>query len=60
MVLFPCALPLFKRKRHTGPQEASVGQIREFQKLFLSVGFLVYAGLLIASALLIIFYFAPR
>lgn len=51
---------LFVNKRYAGPQEASVGQIREFQKLFLSVGFLVYAGILIGSSLAIIFYFAPR
>ncbi|KAH9931173.1 magnesium transporter NIPA-domain-containing protein [Epithele typhae] len=43
-----------------GPQEESIGQIREFQKLFLSPGFLIYGGILIASALVIIFYFAPR
>ncbi|KAJ7162279.1 magnesium transporter NIPA-domain-containing protein [Mycena filopes] len=43
-----------------GPTEASVGQIVEFQKLFLSVGFLVYAGILITAALVIIFYAAPR
>ncbi|KAJ7140944.1 magnesium transporter NIPA-domain-containing protein [Mycena epipterygia] len=43
-----------------GPSEASVGQIVEFQALFLSVGFLVYAGILIAAALGIIFFAAPR
>ncbi|KAJ6526961.1 magnesium transporter NIPA-domain-containing protein [Mycena vulgaris] len=43
-----------------GPSEASVGHIVEFQKLFLSVGFLVYAGILIAAALGIIFFAAPR
>ncbi|KAJ7762543.1 magnesium transporter NIPA-domain-containing protein [Mycena metata] len=43
-----------------GPSEASVGQIEDFQKLFLSVGFLVYAGLLITAALVIIFFAAPR
>ncbi|KAJ7072259.1 magnesium transporter NIPA-domain-containing protein [Mycena amicta] len=43
-----------------GPSEATVGQITEFQKLFLSVGFLVYAGLLITAALVIIFFAAPR
>ncbi|KAJ7782573.1 magnesium transporter NIPA-domain-containing protein [Mycena maculata] len=43
-----------------GPTEASVGQIVQFQALFLSVGFLVYAGILIAAALTIIFYAAPR
>ena len=44
----------------TGPQEESIGQITEFQKLFLSPGFLVYGGILIAAALVIVFYFAPR
>jgi len=43
-----------------GPQEASVGQITEFQKLFLAPGFLVYASVLIIASLVIIFYFAPR
>lgn len=43
-----------------GPSEQSVGQITEFQKLFLSPGFLVYGSILIVAALVIIFYFAPR
>ncbi|KAI8992903.1 magnesium transporter NIPA-domain-containing protein [Trametes punicea] len=43
-----------------GPQEASIGQITEFQKLFLAPGFLVYGSILIAASLAIIFYFAPR
>ncbi|KAJ7249276.1 magnesium transporter NIPA-domain-containing protein [Mycena rebaudengoi] len=43
-----------------GPSEASVGQIKEFQKLFLSVGFLIYGGILITAALGIIFFAAPR
>ncbi|KAF8133038.1 magnesium transporter NIPA-domain-containing protein [Mycena galopus ATCC 62051] len=43
-----------------GPSEASVGQILDFEKLFLSVGFLVYAGILISAALGIIFFAAPR
>lgn len=43
-----------------GPEEPSVGQITEFQKLFLSPGFLVYGSVLIAGALVIIFYFAPK
>lgn len=43
-----------------GPSEQSVGQITEFQKLFLSPGFLVYGSVLIVAALVIIFYFAPR
>ncbi|THU83461.1 DUF803-domain-containing protein [Dendrothele bispora CBS 962.96] len=43
-----------------GPSEQSVGQITEFQKLFLAPGFLVYGSVLIAAALVIIFYFGPR
>nr|VWP02477.1 Thioredoxin reductase (EC [Ganoderma boninense] len=43
-----------------GPQESSIGQITEFQKLFLSPGFLVYGSILIAAALVIVFFFAPR
>ncbi|KAJ7502555.1 magnesium transporter NIPA-domain-containing protein [Mycena galericulata] len=43
-----------------GPTEASVGQIVQFQALFLSVGFLIYAGILITAALVIIFFAAPR
>ncbi|KAI0769439.1 magnesium transporter NIPA-domain-containing protein [Trametes elegans] len=43
-----------------GPEEASVGQITEFQKLFLAPGFLVYGSILIAAALVIIFWFAPK
>ncbi|KIK51270.1 hypothetical protein GYMLUDRAFT_50681 [Collybiopsis luxurians FD-317 M1] len=43
-----------------GPSEASVGQIKEFEKLFIAPGFLAYASVLIAVSLAIIFYFAPR
>lgn len=43
-----------------GPSEQSVGQITQFQALFLSPGFLAYGSVLIAAALVIIFYFAPR
>ncbi|KAH9859061.1 DUF803-domain-containing protein [Lenzites betulinus] len=43
-----------------GPQEQSIGQILEFQKLFLAPGFLVYGSILIVAALVIIFWFAPR
>ncbi|KAI9455361.1 magnesium transporter NIPA-domain-containing protein [Lactarius psammicola] len=42
------------------PQEASVGQIVEFQHLFLSPLFIVFATVLIACALSIIFYFGPK
>ncbi|KAJ7213109.1 magnesium transporter NIPA-domain-containing protein [Mycena pura] len=43
-----------------GPTEATVGQIEDFKKLFLSVGFLVYAGVLITASLGIIFFAVPR
>ncbi|KAI0708954.1 magnesium transporter NIPA-domain-containing protein [Cerioporus squamosus] len=43
-----------------GPQEESVGQIVEFQKLFLSPGFLVYGSILIVASLVIVLWFAPR
>ncbi|KAI0076037.1 DUF803-domain-containing protein [Panus rudis PR-1116 ss-1] len=43
-----------------GPQEESIGQITEFQKLFLAPGFLTYGSVLIAAALVIVIYFAPR
>ncbi|KAG8758755.1 hypothetical protein FRC14_007470 [Serendipita sp. 396] len=43
-----------------GPKEATVGQILEFQKLFLSPGFLVWGGVVIVASLVIIFYFAPK
>lgn len=44
----------------TGPQEAAIGQITEFQKLFLAPGFLVYGSILIAASLVIIFFVAPK
>jgi magnesium transporter len=44
----------------TGPQEASVGQIEQFKKLFLFPGFLVYISVLISASLAIIFYFGPK
>ncbi|KAI9463355.1 magnesium transporter NIPA-domain-containing protein [Russula earlei] len=43
-----------------GPQEQSIGQIVEFQALFLSPLFVVYASLLILTSLVIIFYFGPK
>ena len=45
---------------HQGPQEPTIGKIKVFQKLFLSPGFLSFAGVLIVAALVIVFYFAPR
>ncbi|PPQ92974.1 hypothetical protein CVT25_000175 [Psilocybe cyanescens] len=43
-----------------GPKEETVGQIREFQKLFLAPGFLAFISVLIVTSLVIIFYFAPK
>ncbi|KAF9483113.1 DUF803-domain-containing protein [Pholiota conissans] len=43
-----------------GPQEQTVGQITEFQKLFLSPGFLAYISVLITASVVIVFYFAPK
>ncbi|KAK0213279.1 magnesium transporter NIPA-domain-containing protein [Desarmillaria ectypa] len=43
-----------------GPREDLVGQITEFQKLFLAPGFLAYISVLIAASLVIIFFFAPK
>ncbi|KAF8800789.1 DUF803-domain-containing protein [Phlegmacium glaucopus] len=43
-----------------GPQEPTIGKITVFQKLFLAPGFLSFTGVLIAAALVIIFYFAPK
>jgi hypothetical protein len=42
------------------PKEETVGQILDFQKLFLSIIFLVYIGVLLIASLLIIFVLAPR
>lgn len=42
------------------PEEGSVTQIRDFQALFLSVGFLVYGSLAIAISVFIVFYVGPR
>ncbi|CAE7189136.1 unnamed protein product [Rhizoctonia solani] len=43
-----------------GPKEQTIGQIREFEKLFVSVGFLVYGGVVIAASIIIIFFVAPK
>ena len=43
-----------------GPQEPTIGKITVFEKLFISPGFLSFAGVLIVAALVIVFYFAPR
>ncbi|CAE6449023.1 unnamed protein product [Rhizoctonia solani] len=43
-----------------GPKENTIGQIREFEKLFVSVGFLVYGGVIIAASIVIIFFVAPK
>ncbi|KAG6824908.1 hypothetical protein H0H92_005438 [Tricholoma furcatifolium] len=43
-----------------GPTEDSVGEIRQFQKLFLAPGFLVWGSVLIATSIVIVVFFAPR
>ncbi|KIM45588.1 hypothetical protein M413DRAFT_344133 [Hebeloma cylindrosporum] len=43
-----------------GPKEETIGQITEFQKLFLAPGFLSYISVLITISLVIVFYFAPK
>uniref|UniRef100_A0A8H8CNS9 DUF803-domain-containing protein n=1 Tax=Psilocybe cubensis TaxID=181762 RepID=A0A8H8CNS9_PSICU len=43
-----------------GPKEETVGQIKEFQKLFLAPGFLAFISVLIVTSLVIVFYFAPK
>ncbi|KNZ82061.1 Magnesium transporter NIPA2 [Termitomyces sp. J132] len=43
-----------------GPTEDSVGEIRQFQKLFISPGFIAWISVLIAAAVVIIVFFAPR
>ncbi|KAF7427939.1 hypothetical protein PC9H_007156 [Pleurotus ostreatus] len=43
-----------------GPREATVGQIREFMKLFIAPGFLAYISVIFAASLVLIFYFAPK
>ncbi|EAU90972.1 DUF803 domain membrane protein [Coprinopsis cinerea okayama7 len=42
------------------PHGETVGQIREFQKLFLAPGFLSLTSVLIVASLVIVFYFAPK
>lgn len=43
-----------------GPTEESVGQIREFQKLFLAVGFIVFGSIMIVASIVIAAFVAPR
>ncbi|KAF8590875.1 DUF803-domain-containing protein [Ramaria rubella] len=43
-----------------GPEEATVGQIKAFQKLFLAPGFLAFGGTIIVVSLVFIFYFIPK
>ncbi|GAA5873020.1 hypothetical protein JCM16303_006916 [Sporobolomyces ruberrimus] len=43
-----------------GPQEQAASTIKEFQKLFLSPGFLVWASLAIVGSLGLIFFVAPK
>lgn len=43
-----------------GPEQHAAGEIQKFQKMFLSVGFLVWGGICIAASLILIFFVAPR
>lgn len=43
-----------------GPTEESVGQIKEFQKLFLAVGFVVFGSVMIVASAVIAIFVAPR
>ncbi|PPQ73672.1 hypothetical protein CVT24_007333 [Panaeolus cyanescens] len=43
-----------------GPKEETIGQIKEFQKLFLAPGFLAFISVLITASLVIVLYFAPK
>ncbi|PWN30890.1 DUF803-domain-containing protein [Jaminaea rosea] len=43
-----------------GPSGHNGGSIVEFRKLFLSVGFLVWAGVCIAASLFLIFFVSPK
>ncbi|KAG6902501.1 hypothetical protein C0995_015693 [Termitomyces sp. Mi166 len=42
-----------------GPSESAPGQIREFQKLFLSPGFIAWGSVLIVASIIIVIFFAP-
>ncbi|PWN50987.1 DUF803-domain-containing protein [Violaceomyces palustris] len=42
------------------PSQHAGGKITEFQKLFLAPGFLVWAGLCIATSLVLVFFVAPK
>ncbi|WVR09634.1 hypothetical protein IAU60_006707 [Kwoniella sp. DSM 27419] len=42
------------------PEQQSVTTINEFKKYFLSVGFLVWASILIATSLVLVFFVAPK
>lgn len=42
------------------PEQPAVTTIPEFQRLFLSPGFLVWASLVIIASAVLIFYVAPR
>ncbi|PWN33794.1 DUF803-domain-containing protein, partial [Meira miltonrushii] len=43
-----------------GPEQHAAGEIQQFQKMFVSVGFLVWGGICIAASLGLIFFVAPR
>ncbi|KAF8069925.1 magnesium transporter NIPA-domain-containing protein [Lyophyllum atratum] len=43
-----------------GPSEEAIGEIREFQKLFLAPGFLAWGSILIVTSIVIVVFFAPK
>ncbi|KAK0565102.1 hypothetical protein OC844_001378 [Tilletia horrida] len=43
-----------------GPEQHASGDIKTFQKMFLSVGFLIWAGGSIAASLILAFFVAPK
>jgi magnesium transporter len=43
-----------------GPDQHASGQIKEFEKLFIAPGFLVWTGVCIATALGLIFFVVPK
>ncbi|MBW0488656.1 hypothetical protein O181_028371 [Austropuccinia psidii MF-1] len=43
-----------------GPQDQAVSSIPQFEKLFLAPGFLVFASVILISALALIFFVAPK
>ena len=60
MVLRFCTCLYHLLTLYLGPQESTPSNISDFEKLFISPGFLAYTGVLVTIALSIIIYFGPR